>query len=112
MSAAVDVYHSTIASSKNNTVISIDTDMTNRVGGTSSLELPLIPDVTIQYRCGDNIQFSYMYGILPFTAFSRATNRVPVSAKCIYVVSDHPSRAPHAQYTSRCQVSDRVRRRV
>jgi hypothetical protein len=57
-------------------------------------KLPIIPDVTIQYRCGDNIQFSYMYGILPYTAFP---SRIPANAKHIYVVSDHPTRALHAQ---------------
>ncbi len=41
------------------------------------------------YRCGDNIGFSYMYGILPFFAFP---DRIPKDAKYIYVLSDHPSR--------------------
>jgi len=63
--------------------------------------LPLIPDTAIQYRCGDNIGFSYMYGIMPFTAF---VHRIPPDSKFIYVLSDHPSRAVHSPYTSRCHV--------
>lgn len=63
--------------------------------------LPLIPDAAIQYRCGDNIAFSYMYGILPFSVFDQ---RIPRNAKYIYVLSDHPSRAMHSPYTIRCQV--------
>ena len=63
--------------------------------------LPIVPDVALQYRCGDNIQFSYMYGILPFTAYP---SRIPTTAKYIYVLSDHPSRALHAAYTSKCQM--------
>ncbi|KAJ1426706.1 hypothetical protein B484DRAFT_81788 [Ochromonadaceae sp. CCMP2298] len=39
---------------------------------------PLIPNVTIQYRCGDNIGFGKSkYGLLPFRAFTGA--RVPRS---------------------------------
>ena len=63
--------------------------------------LPVVPNVALQYRCGDNIGFSYMYGILPFTAF---VGRIPTDAKYIYVLSDHPSRAVHSPYTSRCHL--------
>ena len=78
------------------TIVEMETDFTN---ARIDEELPLIPDVTIQYRCGDNIQFSYMYGILPDTAFLPL---IPKNAKYIYVLSDHPKRALHAQFTSRC----------
>lgn len=81
-----------------NTTINQDTDITNAKPGEY---LPLVPDVAIQYRCGDNIGFSYMYGILPFTAFP---SRIPENAKYIYVLSDHPSRAPHSPYTSKCEM--------
>ena len=80
------------------TTVSLDTDFSNAKIGEV---LPLVPDVTIQYRCGDNIGFSYMYGILPFTAFKP---RIPTGSKYIYVLSDHPSRAMHSQFTSKCQV--------
>jgi hypothetical protein len=63
--------------------------------------LPLIPDVAMQYRCGDNIAFNYMYGILPFTVVD---HRIPSTAKYIYVLSDHPSRAVYSPYTSRCKL--------
>ena len=63
--------------------------------------LPVVPNVALQYRCGDNIGFSYMYGILPFTAF---VGRIPANAKYIYVLSDHPSRAVHSPYTNRCHL--------
>lgn len=61
--------------------------------------LPVIPSVALQYRCGDNLGFSYMYGILPFTAFD---DLVPPNSSHIYVLSDHPSRAVHSPYSSRC----------
>jgi hypothetical protein len=96
MNQAITKYYSTI-DPKQSTTIAPETDITN----SKSEFLPLIPDVTIQYRCGDNIGFSYMYGILPYTAFA---SRIPANSKYIYVLSDHPSRALHAQYTSRCQV--------
>eukprot|EP01033_Poteriospumella_lacustris_P004533 gene4533-3240_t len=55
----------------------------------------------MQYRCGDNIGFNYQYGILPFTVID---DRIPTDAKYIYVLSDHPSRAVHSPYTSRCKL--------
>ena len=62
--------------------------------------LPIVPDVAIQYRCGDNIDFSYVYGILPFHVFP---NKIPPDTKYVYVLSDHPSRAAHSPYSGRCQ---------
>jgi hypothetical protein len=79
------------------THVAPDVDVTNAKPGTF---LPIIPDVSLQYRCGDNIAFSYHYGILPFTAF---LTRIPPDSKYIYVLSDHPSRAIHSPYSGRCQ---------
>ena len=80
------------------TVISIDTDITDTK---DTSDLPLIPDVAIQYRCGDNIGFNYMYGILPFFAF--LPPRIPQNVTSIYVLADHPTRNLQATYSSRCQ---------
>ena len=71
------------------------------VAGENITALPEVPDVLIQYRCGDNIDFSRAYGVLPFTAFP---SRIPLDAKYIYVLSDHPSRAPHSAYSGRCHI--------
>jgi hypothetical protein len=78
--------------------VNLDTDFSNTE---SSDQLPTVPDVTIQYRCGDNIGFSYVYGILPFAAI---TSRIPPDSKYIYVLSDHPSRAAHSPYSGRCHL--------
>ncbi len=78
------------------TSIDPEVDISNAVPGQL---LPIIPQVALQYRCGDNIGFSYMYGILPFTAFD---NLIPAGTKTIYVLSDHPSRAVHSPYSGRC----------
>ena len=96
MRDAVKVYMSSIDTSKG-TVVSTDTDMTNAKPGEV---LPIIPDVAIQYRCGDNIGFNYMYGLLPFWAFKE---RIPKDAKTIFVMSDHPTRNLQATYSGRCQ---------
>lgn len=80
------------------TVISPDVDVTNAKAGE---HLPIVPDVALQYRCGDNIGFSYMYGVLPFTAFD---DKIPKDAKYIYVLSDHPTRSAHSPYSGRCQL--------
>lgn len=94
---AVDSYLTSIDLSAS---ASIDpsVDVTNSKPGE---HLPLIPDVAMQYRCGDNIGFNYQYGILPFTVIDE---RIPADAKYIYVLSDHPSRAVHSPYTSRCKL--------
>lgn len=97
MLSAIRDFKATI-SPETATTVSPDTDFSN---ARTDEALPMVPDVTIQYRCGDNIGFSYMYGILPFTAF---TVRIPQDSKYIYVLSDHPSRAMHSQFTSKCQV--------
>lgn len=95
---AITAYmHTSSEMMKIGTVLSADTDLTNAQAGQF---LPLIPEVALQYRCGDNIGFSYMYGVLPFAAF---LGRIPVNASTIYVLSDHPTRAAHSPYSNRCQ---------
>lgn len=51
--------------------------------------LPIVPDVLIQYRCGDNVPSKY-YGFLKFKAL---IDVVPADSKFIYVRSDSPFRA-------------------
>eukprot|EP01031_Cornospumella_fuschlensis_P026889 gene26889-32496_t len=80
------------------TEIDPEHDLTNAPPGS---DLPIIPDVALQYRCGDNLGFSYRYGILPFTAFD---SRIPSNSKHIYVLSDHPSRSLHNPNTARCKL--------
>lgn len=64
--------------------------------------LPLIPDVTVQYRCGDNVGFGKTrYGLLPFPAI---VSRIYPSAKHIYVIADSPSRSAGHPYNSRCGI--------
>lgn len=49
--------------------------------------LPLIPDVSIHYRCGDN--FIGHYGFLPFSV---VTSHIPSDVKYIYVLAENRSR--------------------
>eukprot|EP01041_Mallomonas_annulata_P011305 gene11305-23659_t len=65
------------------TIIS-STDLSNVPKGT---ELPLIPDVAIHYRCGDN--FVGLYGFLPFAAFK---DHIPSSSRTIYVLAESKHR--------------------
>lgn len=103
MKNALQAYYNVILPQNPTTSIDPDVDITN-AKETSSL--PLIPDVAIQYRCGDNIAFSYLYGILPFTAFDQilANYTKDNQIRYLYVLSDHPSRASHSPYTSRCKL--------
>ena len=51
--------------------------------------LPLIPNVTIQYRCGDNIGFGKTrYGLLPFSTYTNSNRINKVTARYIYVIAD------------------------
>ena len=68
----------------------------------SSHQLPLVPNVTIQYRCGDNVGFGKSkYGLLPFSTYN--TQRIPVIlSQYIYIIADSPTRNPNSVYSSRC----------
>ena len=94
---AIGAYLETSGMEKVGTILSADTDLTN---AQPSQFLPVVPEVALQYRCGDNIGFSYMYGVLPFRAF---LSRIPKDTRVLYVLSDHPSRATHSPYSNRCQ---------
>jgi hypothetical protein len=95
---AMSAYMDSMVPSERVTIVDPEVDFSN---AKPDQVLPVVPDVALQYRCGDNIGFSYMYGILPFTAF---VGRIPEQSKVIYVLSDHPTRAVHSPYTSRCHV--------
>ena len=63
--------------------------------------LPLIPDVAIHYRCGDN--FVGYYGFLPFTAFPKY---IPQSVRTIFVLAENRNRHSTARQHrgSKCDV--------
>lgn len=64
--------------------------------------LKLIPNVTMQFRCGDNIGFGKTrYGLLPFRAY---TKRIPLYTKTIYIIADSPTRSKDHTYSSRCSI--------
>lgn len=78
--------------------------------------LPLVPNVTIQYRCGDNIGFGKTkYGLLPFSVYN--LQRIQEDrAQYIYVIADSPSRNAQHAYSFRCGIIlkhlyDRLRQR-
>lgn len=59
---------------------------------TAPSQLPLIPDVTVQYRCSDNLGYNYGamgYGILPFRAI---TARISDSDRYIYILAEAAER--------------------
>lgn len=82
------------------TILNKDTDMSTLP---LDAHLPLYPNVTIQYRCGDNIGFGKTrYGLLPFSTYTPP--RVPRDvAKFIYVIADSPARSATHPYSYRCE---------
>lgn len=110
---AIDAY--TIASKAHalGTLLNNETDLSSLVNNRQfvspheelldSSPLPLVPNVTIQYRCGDNVGFGRSkYGLLPFSAYS--TQRIPPHmAQYIYVIADSPTRNKASVYSSRCE---------
>jgi hypothetical protein len=55
--------------------------------------LPIIPDVTIHYRCGDNVEVPEQYGFLPFKAIVSIIKKHPHNHQYIYILSDPPGRS-------------------
>lgn len=89
-----------VANIENGTVTNNKTDLTYIPSSSSTSILPLIPNVAIQYRCGDNIGFGKTrYGLLPFRAFK---SRIPQWVTSIYVIADSPNRQQGHPYSSRC----------
>jgi hypothetical protein len=105
---AIDAYLA-VANTSRGTILSNVTDLcsvpikalaASDPGNASAYVLPIVPDVAIQYRCGDNIGFGKTrYGLLPFRAL---TARIPASARHIYVLADSPLRMRYHAYSSRC----------
>lgn len=95
---AFDAYLSHIDASKG-MVLNNSTDLCSKcINGVLPLSsgkkqvLPLLSDVTVQYRCGDNVGFGRTrYGLLPFNAIS---SRIPQNTTSIYVLADAPGRNP------------------
>jgi hypothetical protein len=72
---------------KNHTIIS-KMDMSNQPENSI---LPLVPDVAIHYRCGDN--FVGHYGFLPFTAFKSILSAYdPKTIQTIYILAESRDR--------------------
>jgi hypothetical protein len=74
---------STFSQHENHTIVR-SSDLSTVASGSV---LPLIPDVAIHYRCGDN--FVGHYGFLPFSAF---VERIPAIAKTIFVLAENRDR--------------------
>lgn len=64
----------------------------------STYHLPLLPNITLHYRCGDNIANGQGHGVIPFKTFSKARLLSRASLRedqvhFIYVLTEHPQRA-------------------
>jgi hypothetical protein len=97
---AIDAYVKASNAERMGTLLNYEVDRT-----TAGLYefLPLVPNVTIQYRCGDNIGFGKTrYGLLPFSTYK--AHRIPREiAKYIYIIADSPQRSAAHAYSSRCE---------
>ena len=97
---AIDAYIKVSNAQSTGTLLNYEIDRTTAPIGHY---LPLLPNVTIQYRCGDNIGFGKSkYGLLPFSAYN--STRIPRNiAKYIYIIADSPNRNAKHAYSSRCE---------
>lgn len=99
---AIDAYVRAADGFRLGTVLNNATDMSSLPS--LGAPLPFLPNVTIQYRCGDNIGFGKTrYGLLPFRAFSKARIDSAV-AKYIYVIADSPTRSLTSPFSGRCEL--------
>lgn len=97
---AIDAYVKASRGEVTGTLLNPETDKSTLPMGSF---LPLVPNATIQYRCGDNIGFGKSkYGLLPFSAYK--AHRIPKDvAKYIYVIADSPNRSAAHVYSGRCE---------
>ena len=97
---AIDAYVRTANAETTGTLLNPATDKSTLPMGSF---LPLVPNATIQYRCGDNIGFGKSkYGLLPFSAYKG--HRLPKDiVRYIYVIADSPNRSPGNVYSGRCE---------
>jgi hypothetical protein len=103
---AIDAYVKVTKAEVRGTVLNMSTDFTSIANYQPNRDwLPLVPNVTIQYRCGDNIGFGKTrYGLLPFVVYN--TKRIPAqfhAGAYIYIIADSPSRQQYHIYSSRCE---------
>ena len=64
--------------------------------------LPMLPNVTIQYRCGDNVeQQPNRYGFIPFGVIM---SLIPANYQFIYVLSDPPDRSASNPFNKICSI--------
>jgi hypothetical protein len=85
----------------NSTILNLLTDLSS--ANLKYKHLPVIPDVALQYRCGDNIeQDANRYGFISFKGIS---DRIPRDAKFIYILSDPPERSEvrATAFNSKCK---------
>lgn len=62
-------------------------------------KLPFIPDVSIHYRCGDNVGAGY--GVLPYRAF---TTKIPKeTTRTIYIMGEEKYRKTHKKSADLCE---------
>lgn len=92
------------ASNVQETVLDNATDRVYTAGvAIAPKTLPVVPDVTIQYRCGDNIGFGKTkYGLLPFSVYGHG-DRIPVDVRHIFIIADSPGRSSAHVYSHRCE---------
>mmetsp|Transcript_27708 Transcript_27708/g.27931 ORF Transcript_27708/g.27931 Transcript_27708/m.27931 type:complete len:410 (+) Transcript_27708:433-1662(+) len=81
---ALDAYWRTVS---NKTSLTTSSTAGSSFVGNYTSDLPLVPDVAIHYRCGDNLVGHY--GFLPFHAFKKL---VPDHARHIYVMCESATR--------------------
>eukprot|EP01041_Mallomonas_annulata_P011348 gene11348-23755_t len=80
---ALESYMNTVSVPEKTFLVS-STSASATVVGKAHANLPMVPDVAIHYRCGDNTVGHY--GFLPFRAFKKL---VPAGARLIYVMCEH-----------------------
>jgi hypothetical protein len=78
--------------------------------------LPVIPDIAIHYRCGDQVP-SDVYGFLSFSTILSIIQSQNSSPSSIYILSDHPKRAgilfKEPPFTAHCKpILERLRERL
>jgi len=107
---AIDAYVKAVDGYAQGTLLNPSTDRSTLPISEETF-LPLVPNVTIQYRCGDNIGFGKTkYGLLPYSTYTsprvpeELTNPPDGSKSYIYIIADSPNRSAAHVYSGRCEM--------
>lgn len=121
MKTSIDLIHGTVLKDEYDMLIhaiSYNNSINDENEIKSSFHMPVVPDIAIHYRCGDQVP-SEIYGFLPFNSILSIIQHHYKNQdfQYVYILSDHPKRASlfskEPPFTSNCpHILDALSKRI